>query len=154
MGFAAKILKWMIILVAAAVVAVAGWMLIAPPALILVGTGYASKIVCSNVFVAGRDADDVLVNDVQAPGHPVLRLIDIDVDREAETVSAALFGIFGSSTSVHRAGLGCAVATLPPRRPLRSMSTDPRRWGRFGRSATVSSRRRTRRSTPSLTIRS
>ncbi|MBO6902426.1 MAG: serine hydrolase [Rhizobiaceae bacterium] len=110
MGFAAKILKWMIILVAAAVVAVAGWMLIAPPALILVGTGYASKIVCSNVFVAGRDADDVLVNDVQAPGHPVLRLIDIDVDREAETVSAALFGIFGSSTSVYRAGLGCAVA--------------------------------------------
>ncbi|MCC0043400.1 MAG: serine hydrolase [Brucellaceae bacterium] len=110
MGFAAKILKWMIILVIAAVVGVAAWMFIAPPALILVGTGYASKIVCSNVFVAGRDADDVLVNDVQAPGHPILRLVDIDVDSDAGTVSAALFGIFGSAQSVYRKGLGCAAA--------------------------------------------
>ncbi len=45
--------------------------------------GYSAKIVCSNVFIAGRDAEDVLALDVQAPGHPILKLIRVDVDREA-----------------------------------------------------------------------
>ncbi len=37
------------------------------PELLRVGTGYAAKIVCSNVFVAGRPSAEVLAQDVQAP---------------------------------------------------------------------------------------
>jgi CubicO group peptidase (beta-lactamase class C family) len=109
MRVAATILKWLIALVVAAVVAIGVWLYAAPPAMIRVGTGYAAKIVCSNVFIAGRDADAVLIDDVQAPGHPVLRLVDIDVDRSAGTVAASLFGIFGTSRAAHREGLGCAA---------------------------------------------
>lgn len=111
MRVVAAILKWLIVLIVVAVAGVGIWLVAAPPALIRVATGYAAKIVCSNVFIAARDPDDVLINDVQAPGHPILRLIDIDVDREAGTVSASLFGIFGKSRAAHREGLGCAAAS-------------------------------------------
>jgi CubicO group peptidase (beta-lactamase class C family) len=102
------LVKWLVILVLAAVVILAGWLWFAPPDLIRVGTGYAAKIVCSNVFIAGRDAQDVLKVDVQAPGHPLLTLVSVDVDRDAKTVTASLLGLFGSSTALARDGLGCA----------------------------------------------
>ena len=57
-----------------AIAGAAGWLYFAPPELIRVAAGYSAKIVCSNVFIAGRDADEVLRVDVQAPGHPLLRL--------------------------------------------------------------------------------
>jgi CubicO group peptidase (beta-lactamase class C family) len=104
----ALLLKWLVILVVSAVVALLAWLWLAPPDLIRVGTGYAAKIVCSNVFVAGRDADQVLEVDVQAPGHPLLTLVWTDVDRQAGTVTASLLGLFGASTAVARDGLGCA----------------------------------------------
>src|SRR5258706_13795395 len=39
-----------------------------PPEILRVGANYSAKIVCSNVFLAGRDPDEVLRTDVQAPG--------------------------------------------------------------------------------------
>ena len=108
MRFLAALIKWLLAIAVVAVLGVAGWLYFAPPALIRVATGYSAKIVCSNVFIAGRDEDEVLQVDVQAPGHPILKLVDVDVDREAETVTAGLFGLFGNSVAVARDGLGCA----------------------------------------------
>ena len=108
MGVVAKMLKWTGVLVAVLLAAVAGWLYFAPPELIRVGSAYSAKIVCSNVFIAGRNADDVLGDDVQAPGHPLLRLMRVSVDREAQTVTAALLGRFGAGVAVARDGLGCA----------------------------------------------
>ncbi len=85
-----------------------GYLLIAPPDLLKVGTNYSAKIVCSNVFIAGRDPDEVLSVDVQAPGHPLLRQISIKVDREAQNVEARIFRFFAPATSQYREGLGCA----------------------------------------------
>ncbi|KPF42438.1 serine hydrolase [Rhizobium sp. AAP43] len=82
------------------------WMM--PPDLLRVGTGYAAKIVCSNVFVAGRDADDVLRVDVQAPGHPLLGYVSVDVDIEQGLVTASMPLGWARSVAVHREGLGCA----------------------------------------------
>ena len=45
--------------------------------------------------------------DVQAPGHPILKFMDFSVDREAKTVTAGLFGIFGKGFAVARDGFGC-----------------------------------------------
>ncbi|MCV3209090.1 beta-lactamase family protein [Mesorhizobium sp. YC-39] len=109
MRIVAKIVKWLLGLVVLAAVALAAWLYFAPPELIRVGSGYSAKIVCSNVFIAGRDANDVLAVDVQAPGHPLLRLMRVAVDKEKGTVSAGLFGVFGKSVAVARDGLGCAA---------------------------------------------
>ncbi|WP_105382560.1 serine hydrolase domain-containing protein [Neorhizobium alkalisoli] len=98
-------------------IGVAAWLYLIPPELLRVGSGYAAKIVCSNVFIAGRDAEEVLAVDVQAPGHPLLKLMHVSVDRTGKRVHAALFGVFAGNDAVHRDGLGCTVTpndeTLP-----------------------------------------
>jgi CubicO group peptidase (beta-lactamase class C family) len=104
-----KILKWLLVLVVVVIVGAAAWLYFAPPDLIRVASAYSAKIVCSNVFIAGRDADEVLAVDVQAPGHPILKLIDISVDSQAKTVSAGLFGLFGNGLAVARDGYGCTT---------------------------------------------
>ncbi|NOC94293.1 serine hydrolase [Ruegeria sp. HKCCD6604] len=102
-----KVLKTGIGVAVLGVVGLLGYLLIAPPDLLKVGTNYSAKIVCSNVFIAGRDPEEVLAVDVQAPGHPLLKHVSIEVDREAQTVHARLFRFFAPATSQFRQGLGC-----------------------------------------------
>ena len=90
-------------------VAALAWLWAAPPQLIRVGAGYAAKIVCSSVFISGRDPHRVLQDDVQSHGHPLLRLMRVSVDREARTVRAGLFGFAGGGLAVARDGTGCAT---------------------------------------------
>ncbi|TPI14405.1 serine hydrolase [Mesorhizobium sp. B4-1-3] len=104
----AKFIKWLLGLVILAVIGLFAWLYFAPPELIRVGSGYSAKIVCSNVFIAGRDPNQVLAVDVQAPGHPLLRLMKVSVDRKRGMVSAGLFWVFGKSVAVERFGVGCA----------------------------------------------
>jgi CubicO group peptidase (beta-lactamase class C family) len=94
----------LIVLLAAALL----WLRLAPPELIRVGAGYSAKVVCSNVFIAGRDAHEVLQVDVQSPGHPLLRLMRVSVDREQRVVRAGLFAFAGDGLAVAREGTGCA----------------------------------------------
>jgi CubicO group peptidase (beta-lactamase class C family) len=97
---------------ASAVALIAGGVLalwVRPPELLRVGASYGAKMVCSNVFLAGRDAQAVLADDVQAPGHPILKLLEISVDRERKLVHADLLGFVGKGLAVYRAGTGCAV---------------------------------------------
>nr|CAD6411740.1 6-aminohexanoate hydrolase [Rhizobium sp. Q54] len=96
-------------LLVVSLVGLSTWLILAPPALLRVGAGYTAKIVCSNVFLAGRDPEEVLAVDVQAPGHPLLRLMDLDVDRQAGRVQAALLGVFAANDALYREGLGCSV---------------------------------------------
>ncbi len=96
-------------LLALLLVAALLWLWAAPPLLIRVGAGYTAKIVCSSVFLSGRDPHQVLQDDVQAPGHPLLRLMRVSVDREAKVVRAGLFGFAGDGLAVARDGTGCAT---------------------------------------------
>ncbi|CAL4867929.1 hypothetical protein MMA231_02202 [Asticcacaulis sp. MM231] len=84
------------------------WLFVAPPELFRVADGYAAKIVCSNVFLAGRDPQAVLADDVQAPGNPALKLVKVKVDTEARSVTARFLGLFAPSGALYREGLGCA----------------------------------------------
>ncbi len=86
----------------------ASWLIVSPPALLLVGSGYAAKTVCSSVFVSGRDPKAVLVEDVQAPGHPLLKLMQQDVDRTGKTVTARLLGLFAPGYAVWHENFGCS----------------------------------------------
>jgi CubicO group peptidase (beta-lactamase class C family) len=123
-----RLAKWCarlaIALVGTAIIA-AGLILIFPPDLLRVGTGYAAKIICSNVFVAGRDADDVLRDDVQAPGHPLLRLVHADVHLEQGLVRTSLLGMIAPSAAVHREGLGCAAVSEPQIETAKGLSAPP-----------------------------
>lgn len=102
-----KLLKWLAVLVAVLAVGIAGWLAFSPPALIRVATAYSAKIVCSNQFLAWRDGQEVLALDVQAPGHPILKYIAVDVDPAERTVSAKLLGLFGEGRAIYRSGAGC-----------------------------------------------
>ncbi|MBB3352752.1 hypothetical protein FHT70_002685 [Rhizobium sp. BK049] len=107
MRFVLRVLKALALLVVLIVVAGAAWLFVRPPELLRVGGGYAAKIVCSNVFIAGREADDVLHDDVQAPGNPLLRLMSVSVDRENSRVTARFMGLFAPGYAFYRSGLGC-----------------------------------------------
>ena len=80
-----------------------------PPDILRVGANYSAKIVCSNVFLAGRDPDEVLRVDVQAPGIWLLRLVRVSVDRERQVVRAGFLGFIGDGLAVARPGTGCAA---------------------------------------------
>lgn len=86
----------------------ASWLIVSPPALLLVGSGYAAKTVCSSVFVSGRDPQAVLARDVQAPGHPLLRLMRQDVDPVARTVTVHFLGLFAPGYAAWHGSFGCA----------------------------------------------
>ncbi len=102
------------------VVALFGWLALAPPELLKVGDGYAAKIVCSNVFIARRDAQSVLADDVQAPGHPLLKLVKVAVEPEKQMVTARILGFAAAGYAAYRPGAGCTSlpdgggTSLPP----------------------------------------
>ncbi len=104
-----KVLTWLLGLVTVGMAAIIAWLVVAPPELLRVGDGYAAKIVCSNVFIAGRDGNTVLAEDVQAPGHPLLRFVRISVDNARKTVTARMFGFAAPGHAVYREGLGCTT---------------------------------------------
>jgi CubicO group peptidase (beta-lactamase class C family) len=80
-----------------------------PPALLRVGANYSAKIVCSNVFLAGRDPDEVLRVDVQAPGIALLKAMRVSVDREHGVVRAGFLGVLGDGLAQYRLHKGCTV---------------------------------------------
>ena len=83
-------LKWIVAAGGSSILLAIGWLTLYPPETIRVGANYTAKIICSNVFLANRDAQDVLQVDVQAPGHPLLRLMQVDVNRETSLSLAVL----------------------------------------------------------------
>ena len=85
------------------------WLSLSPPELLRVGANYSAKIVCSNVFIAGRDADAVLNEDVQAPGDALLKFLRVTVDQQQQTVRSGFFGWLGNGLAVYRQGTGCAA---------------------------------------------
>jgi CubicO group peptidase (beta-lactamase class C family) len=115
-----RILAVLLILIAAAAL----FLWLRPPELLRVGVNYTAKIVCSNVFLAGRDPAEVLGSDVQAPGIGLLRLMRVSVDRQHGVVRAGFLGFIGGGLAVSRPGAGCTVVAdgkltqvpaLPPR---------------------------------------
>ncbi|WP_449414563.1 serine hydrolase domain-containing protein [Ochrobactrum teleogrylli] len=106
--FLKRFLTFLVGLVVLLLVGAASWLGFNPPELLRVGTGYAAKIVCSNVFIAKRDADAVLADDVQAPGNPLLKFLNVAVDDDTDTVTVRIFGFFAPSKAVFLPGQGCA----------------------------------------------
>jgi len=74
-----------------------------------IGAAYQAKLLCSAVFVAGRDPGAVRADDLGTPGLAPLRWFDARVDREGRRVESSFLGLL-SREAVFRPGLGCALA--------------------------------------------
>ncbi len=78
-----------------------------------VGTGYTAKVLCSGVFIAGREPADVLATDLDIMDYS---LVNADVDMDRRTATARGIGPLSRSidpfphTAVFREGLGCTLA--------------------------------------------
>lgn len=103
-----RLAAWTLSVLALVLLVGASWLIVSPPALLSVGSGYAAKIVCSSVFISGRDPDHVLAEDVQAPGHPLLKLMRQDVDTKEKTVTTHLLGLFAPGYAAWHEGFGCS----------------------------------------------
>lgn len=103
-----KIAKWLAILVVVTVVGASAWLYFMPPELLRVGAAYSAKIACSNAFIAHRDPAEVLAADIQAPGHPLLKHIELEKVGE-DGFAASLWGLVARETAIYRDGLGCTV---------------------------------------------
>jgi hypothetical protein len=64
------------------------------PAQFSIGSGYQAKILCSAVFVSGRDPGRVIREDIAI--HPLMRYIKAKVDRGKKEVRASFLGQFGA----------------------------------------------------------
>jgi len=72
-----------------------------------IGSGHTAKTICSNVFVSGRNAQDIFKEEI-APVHFLLAMTDFKVDPDAKSVSADAFG-FAERKAIYREGCGCTI---------------------------------------------
>ncbi len=122
-----RFFKWLGISLLALIVAGYGYLLSSPPELLRVGTGYSAKTICSNVFIAGRNAKDILTIDVQAPGHPILKLVRAEADTSAGEVRASLIGGIAPSIAIYRDGYGCTLVPSGNRADIAALPEFPLR---------------------------
>lgn len=103
----------LVLLLLVAVSAYGGWKLsrLAP-----IGSAYAAKILCSAVFVAGRQPESVIAEDIIADNTWLLRLVRAQIDPENRRASATFLG-FARRDAQFRPGLGCTLAIGTPVSP-------------------------------------
>lgn len=85
--------------------------------LVRIGAGYKAKIACSEIFLAGRDANAVLKGEFEGID-PMMSKIKVKIDRNARTASAAGPLGLGRVRAVYRDGYGCTLANAGRIRPL------------------------------------
>src|ERR1700733_3116356 len=109
MRWVLKIFKFLVAILLVAILALSGWIAFMRPELLPVLSAYAAKTVCSNVFIAKRDADDVIRTDVQFAERSVTKLVKIDTDTANRRVEAAIFGLFARRYAGYAEGRGCTI---------------------------------------------
>lgn len=98
-----------------------------------VGAAYAAKSLCSEVFVARRDAAQVRASDLTGV-NPMIERVSAQIDASKQRVSASLFGL-GRTEAVFRKGYGCTIVAggepiaLPPLPPAEHSAPWPRATG-------------------------
>jgi hypothetical protein len=90
-----------VLLVAVAAVVVYGGQLVG------IGAAYKAKMLCSEVFVAGRQPHEVLA-DLDIDDLRALRILKKSIDEETNAASATFFGVV-TRTAQYRGETGCAL---------------------------------------------
>jgi len=86
-----------------------------------IGAGWKAQILCSGVFVSGRDAALVLKEDVAV--HPILKFIGTTVDYEKKEVRTSFLGLI-KNRSIYRPPLGSILLSGAAEETLRSWPVD------------------------------
>ena len=94
-----KLLKGLVLLAVLAIVGAYLYLVIVPPELLRVGSGYSSKIICSASALSGRPAEEVLEIDVQAPGSPLLKAFTVQTDPARGRITAAFLRFIAPATA-------------------------------------------------------
>jgi hypothetical protein len=102
---------------------------VAADRMLRIASGYKAKVACSEIFVAGRDAGDVIARDF-AGMDAAMEKVPVSVNQSAKLVRArGPFGL-GAARAVYRPGYGCTLANggrvseLPAPPP----AVDPAPW--------------------------
>ncbi|HUU39257.1 MAG TPA: hypothetical protein VMW46_13765, partial [Candidatus Desulfaltia sp.] len=82
-----------------------------------IGVGWKAQILCSGIFVSGRDAAAVLKEDVAV--HPLLSFIGARVDYEKKEVRASFLGLI-KNRSIYHPRLGSILLSGVPEETIRS----------------------------------
>ena len=149
MRWVLKIFKFLVAILLVAILALSGWIAFMRPELLPVLSAYAAKTVCSNVFIAKRDADAVIRTDVQLAERSATKLMKIDVDTANRRVEAAFLGLFARRYAAYAEGRGCTLVAkdeIPARAdapPLPPQATPDALWP-AGETAQLSDNRRLR----------
>jgi hypothetical protein len=75
-----------------------------------IGAGYKAKMLCSYLFVSGRELPSIMENDLE-PFNPLLGLVETEIDYERKSVTATAFGLV-TRRAVFNEGLGSTL--VPP----------------------------------------
>ncbi|MCK1736185.1 serine hydrolase [Bradyrhizobium sp. 138] len=124
---ALKILKVLVAIVFLGALAFSVWLTFTPPDGLVSASAYAAKIVCSNVFIAKRDADAVIRTDVSHALPRIVKRLTINVDVANQRVEAAYRGLFAHRYAQYQEGRGCTLVskneildyTAPPSVPAK-----------------------------------
>jgi CubicO group peptidase (beta-lactamase class C family) len=84
-----------------------------------IATGYAAKLLCSGVFVAGRTPASLFAEDLGA-----FSWLRMRVDAQERIATSDWLGL-SSSQAVYREGLGCALAVGADAKALRAQGFEP-----------------------------
>lgn len=109
-----KRLKYGIGLVLVTIIAVGLYVL---NSVLIIGTGYSAKYLCSQVFIADRDPGIVFEKDV-VPTHVLFNLVGNEVDHEKRMVTSKALGFMSKAVAVYRKGCGCTLAVDSTREEL------------------------------------
>jgi hypothetical protein len=74
----------------------------------LLGSGFMAQTLCAGIFVSGRDADDVMAQELSGPEFELLTYFRAAPDTKAKSVTASAYG-FATQTAIFRDGLGCTL---------------------------------------------
>src|SRR3954451_4247647 len=89
----------------------AGWLTFSPPNGLVSASAYAAKMVCSNVFIAERDADAVIKTDLALTHPRIVERLKINVDTANQRVEAAYRGLFAKRYAQYEEGRGCTLGS-------------------------------------------
>ena len=93
-----------------------------------IGAGYKAKVACSEIYLAGRDADDVIATEFEGID-PLMAQIALSNNGNNKTVSAAGPLGFGRAKAIYREGYGCTLANggrlSPLPAPSPALASDP-----------------------------
>ena len=83
-------------------------------------SGYAAKVACSAVFVAGRDPQQIRQQEL---GTDMMKLAHFTVDYTDSSVTATVFG-FAKQKAIYRAGLGATLVSELSEKDIRAQHID------------------------------